>query len=218
MIESLLFSFSKGRMRWSSPTRGHPRRSSQRRSIRWTCGKDSWSVSLIRPASAGPPRWPAPLPTSSWSDSWKRKWKRKNKTHLNCGNLVAWNISSAFQLFSKLRVDQFWLLVCICFPAHAHLPAGWVDMDRVPLRWTESTVILHPMGCSKCRIPAPFVRNCFFMQVVFQEERPSQSGGQGQGSNRGGVQKNGAHKVRTRVCFHILCNVDWTNSTSGQNV
>lgn len=76
-------------------------------------------------------------------------------------------------------------------------------MDRVPLRWTESTVTLHPMGGSQCRIPAPFVRNGFFMQVVFQE-RPSQGGGQGQGSNRGGVQETGAHKVRTCVCFKIL--------------
>lgn len=97
-------------------------------------------------------------------------------------------------------------------------------MDRLPLRWTQSMVSLNQMGCSKCRIPHAFVKNGFFVltffftQVVFQEERPSQGGGQGQGSNRGGIQETGAHKVRTRVCFHIWCNADQTGSASGQSV
>lgn len=62
---------SKGRKGWSRVTWGHLRRYDWSRSIRWRCGKDSWSVFLMQPASEGLPRWQAPHPTSSWLDSWK---------------------------------------------------------------------------------------------------------------------------------------------------
>lgn len=85
----------------------------------------------------------------------KKEQTNKQKTrHIEAAEMLFETFSFPFQQFSKLRNDQFWLLVCLCFPAHAHLPAGWLVMDRLPLRWTQPTVILH-RRCN-CRIPAPF--------------------------------------------------------------
>lgn len=142
-------------------------------------------------------------------------------THRSSWHLVVWNpFFLPFQQFSKLWNDKFWLLVCVCFPAHAHLPAGWLVMDRLPLRWTQPTVILHHR--CKCRIPDPFFVKClpifFFykkMQVMFQEEQSSQGGDRSQGSHRRRIQETRAHKVRTCVCFHVSRDAYGTSSTSG---
>lgn len=50
---------------------------------------------------------------------------------------------------------------------------------------------------------------------MFQEEQSSQGGGQSQGSHRRRIQETRAHKVRTRVCFHVSCDANGTTSTSG---
>lgn len=138
---------SKGRMGLSRVTWGHLRRSDRSRSISWRCGKDSWSVFLMRPVSEGPPRWQAPHPTSSWLDSWKgnflfcaafKQWKlyvvKKKQCQFD-------NNFFALQLLSRLRPYQFWLLVCIRFPTHASLPVFGMDLDCVSLRGIEYTVM-----------------------------------------------------------------------------
>lgn len=76
-------------------------------------------------------------------------------------------------------------------------------MDRLPLRRPESAVIQR--GLRRFQRSAPPSRRDPRLlsptQVVFQEERASQGGGQSQGCDRGGVQETGAHKVRPRACW-----------------
>lgn len=83
---------------------------------------------------------------------WLKAQKKRPALH-NYNPLYIFD-SNAFilQLLSWLWPHQFWLLVCICVPAHGSLPDTGMDMDCVSLRRIEHTVswrpIVHfPFGC-----------------------------------------------------------------------
>lgn len=127
-------------MGWSW-LRGHLRRVELSLSISWRCGKDSWSVSRTQQVLEARPHWLALLPTWSWLDSWKGNLNFV-QMHLKTVLFQPFGMNSfVLQLFSRLWPYQFWLLVCICFPAYASLPVFGMDMDCFSLWRIKCTVI-----------------------------------------------------------------------------
>lgn len=134
-------------MMWSRLTWGQMTRSGPSLSMSWECGKDSWSAFPIQPVSEEPPRWQALHPISSWLDSWKGNFYYVISELILIQKGPWHQTFCPSQLLSRLWSYQLWLLVCVCFPAHACLPGLGMDMDLIFLRGIEHKVMRCLLLC-----------------------------------------------------------------------